>query len=351
MVGALLGWAIAGTGNIARRFAEDMRLSRRGRVVAVASGVPERARALAAAIGDDVVHGTIDAVADLPGVDAVYIAGRNEEHVRIALRCLAAGKPVMVEKPFAATSAQARNIVAAARATNLLAMEAMWMRFLPAIRKLDTIVRSGGIGRMRSIDASLSFDNPNPPESVLFDLGVYPVSLTVQLLGSPRTIMASSTEDGRQSALVLTFPEAIATLSCGFAVQGENRAVVAGTSGLVSTDGPLFAPTMLTVRRSATVAAVGEEFGLAPVSRMPWRDSVRSMLQPLRARRLPIPYRGNGLHYQADHFAECLAAGLKESPVMPLAESVEVIRIVSEAAQMVKSQSAGGSGSKVESGL
>ncbi len=52
------------------------------------------------------------------------------------------------------------------------------------------------------------------------------------------------------------------------------------------------------------------------------------MVSAVKDRRIPVVFEGTGLHYQADHFADCLRQGLGESPVMPLAQSIDVLRLV-----------------------
>lgn len=325
-----LGWAIAGTGGIARRFAADMRLAKRGRVVAVASVTPERAARLAAAIGPDVASGDLDAVLRDPRVGAIYLAGRNDDHCPQALRCLAAGRPVLIEKPIATTTADAERVRRAAADANVLAMEAMWMRFTPGIRRLKALVDTGAIGAVRSIEASLSFRNAAPQASPLLDLGVYPASLAVQLLGSPDRIAALSADAG-DAGVVLSYPNAIVSLRCGFSAEGSNILSVTGETGIIATGAPFFCPSFLTIRRSRGIGPASAEVGLPPPTRLAWLASAKSLLRPLRERRIPTLYRGTGLHYQAEHFAECVEQQIVDSPVMPLAESVEVIRIVEAA--------------------
>ena len=335
---APLGWAIAGTGAIARRFSADMRFSRDGRIVAVASATSERARALAAMIGPTVAHGDLDAILRRPDVGAIYVAGRNEDHCTQALRCLAAGKPVLIEKPLTTSAADARRIVDAARDAGLLAMEAMWMRFTPGMRRFETIVRSGRIGRVRTLEASLSFANDRTGVGPLLDLGVYPVSLAVW----------------RQATLALGYDDAVASLACGFAAEGLNRVGVSGTRGRLLANAPLFAPSLLRVQRTSeptTAPSVDERAQLAPAARPAWRPALVGLLRSFRGEPSAVFMRGSGLHYQADHFAECLQRGLSDSPVMPLAQSIDVLRIVEAAEAAIRDQSSKGSGAKVDAGL
>lgn len=63
---------------------------------------------------------------------------------------------------------------------------------------------------------------------------------------------------------------------------------------------------------------------------------------------MPTLFVGSGLHYQADHFADCVASGRVDSPIMPLAESVDVIRIVEAAEAAMASSSRFEEGQRLE---
>ena len=67
-----------------------------------------------------------------PDVDAVYVNTTHNFHAEHALLAIEAGKPVLVEKAFTVTAAEARRVAEAARACGVFAMEAMWTRFLPS---------------------------------------------------------------------------------------------------------------------------------------------------------------------------------------------------------------------------
>ena len=69
-----------------------------------------------------------------PDIDAIYIATPNALHAEQALRVIAHGKAVLVEKPLATSVADAERIASEAASRKCFAMEAMWTRFLPAVR-------------------------------------------------------------------------------------------------------------------------------------------------------------------------------------------------------------------------
>ena len=75
-----------------------------------------------------------------PGLDVVYVATPHIRHRDDCLACLAAGRAVLVEKPFTLNAAEARTVIEQARRSRLFCMEAMWMRFHPLILKVHSMV-------------------------------------------------------------------------------------------------------------------------------------------------------------------------------------------------------------------
>ena len=126
-------WGILGAGNIAAKFARDVRLTGAS-VALVGSRDAARASAFATEHGIPDAVGGYDALVGSDAVDAIYVATPHSEHRAGALMALEAGKPVLVEKAFARNAVEAREIVDAARGRGLFAMEAMWSRFLPHYR-------------------------------------------------------------------------------------------------------------------------------------------------------------------------------------------------------------------------
>jgi 1,5-anhydro-D-fructose reductase (1,5-anhydro-D-mannitol-forming) len=109
------GWAIAGTGAIARsRMAPA--IARHGRIVAVVSASAERARAFAAETGAARACTTLDQALEDDDVEAVYVGTTNELHAEQAIACLRAGRHVLCEKPLALTLDDADAMLAAAAA-------------------------------------------------------------------------------------------------------------------------------------------------------------------------------------------------------------------------------------------
>ncbi|MBP0615603.1 Gfo/Idh/MocA family protein [Jiella mangrovi] len=348
MTASPIRWGIIGTGHIARRFAGDLRHSATGRLVAVGSRDAGKAAAFAAQFGDEIASGETAAVLERGDVDAVYVGTVNRAHAPLALSALEAGKPVLVEKPLAPTWRDAEAVRAAASARGLLAMEAMWMVFTPGIIRLKAMLAEGAIGSARSLSANLSYARPYRPGEEIFDpetggalldLGVYPVALALHLFGAADETAAIVERNGagsvRQASLISRHGQVLTKLSCGFETEGPNGATVSGEHGRIALAGPFFCPPSLTLTRhfagsrldyrdERAAATSGDAAGDQP-------PPSRPALNAPKAETLPTPFAGSGLQYQADHFAECLCAGLVESPLHPLSRSLAALRIMEQA--------------------
>ena len=332
-------WGILGTGRIAGLFAEALRLAAGARLEAVASRRPEAARAFAAAHGVPRAHLGWEELARDPAVDVVYLATPASLHRAHALALLDAGKPVVVEKPFATSAAEGREVVERARARGLFCMEAMWMRFTPAAREVERLVRGGAIGEVRFLEASLGFPHaPGPGERVfdaergggaLLDLGVYAVSLAHWLLGSPAGVVASATRAGgvdEQMGAVLTFPGgAQAVLSASLRGLLANEACVTGAAGRLRIWEPFLRPERLTVTRAAPARAGPERGRLSSLARHPLFRPLGALRARLGRREFHRPVLGAGYAHEALEAMRALCAGEKESPVLPLEETLRVL--------------------------
>jgi predicted dehydrogenase len=306
-----LRWGVIGTGKIAGAFVDDLHRTGAGRAVAVGS----RTGTAAERFGDahDVArrHGTYEALVEDPDIDAVYVATPHPMHHANARLALEAGRPVLVEKAFTMDAAEARDLVALARASGLFLMEAMWTRFLPHALEIRRLVAAGAVGDIVTVSADHGqWFAPDPasrlfaPElggGALLDLGVYPVSFASMLLGPPDRILAlvepAFTGVDAQTSILLGHPGgAQAVLTCTSAARSPTRAAVVGTEARIEVDGRFYTPSTFTL-----VPRTGD------------------------ARRVEPAHVGHGLHYEATEVARCLADGLLESPVMPLDETVAIM--------------------------
>jgi predicted dehydrogenase len=309
--GQPLRWGVVGTGGIARAFTADLSLTESGTVVAVGSRRQQTAEEFADRLGVPHRHASYQALVDDPDVDAVYVATPHPMHHAAALQALRAGKPTLVEKPFTMNAAEARELVDAARSQDVFLMEAMWTRFLPHITEVRRLLADGALGEVVTViadhgqwfteDAKHRLFAPELGGGALLDLGVYPVSFASMVLGPPDRVVALTdpafTGVDRQTSVLLGHPGgAQAVLTCTLAARSPTRASIVGTEGRIDIDGAFYAPSAFTL-----VPRVGDRV------------------------RYDEPHEGGGLRHQADEVARCLRQGLRESPQMPLDESVSVM--------------------------
>jgi myo-inositol 2-dehydrogenase/D-chiro-inositol 1-dehydrogenase len=110
---------------------------------------PDRARAdgLSAELGAQSLRSEQQVIDD-PGVDAVVVASPDPSHADLALRCMDAGKPVLVEKPLATSVEDARRVVERQRQLGKQLVQVGFMRrYDPAHLAVADAIRAGSIGR------------------------------------------------------------------------------------------------------------------------------------------------------------------------------------------------------------
>jgi predicted dehydrogenase len=314
-------WGVVGPGRIAEKVVEDFAVVDGARPVAVASRSLDRARAFADRHGLERAHGSYaDILAD-PDVDVLYVATPHPQHHALALAALRAGKALLVEKAFTATTAGAAEVVDMARETGVFVMEAMWTRFLPAVVALRDLVADGAIGEVRSVQADLGVAKEYDPADRLFDLalgggalldlGVYVVSFAQMLLGTPERVVAAgslfpSGADAEASLLLDYGDGRAATLTTSLRNALPGQARVFGTTGWIDVLPRFHHPETIVLHR------VGAD--------------------PETITRSPL---GAGYAHELIEVTECVRAGRAESSVMPLADTLAVQTLLGEAADQL----------------
>ena len=126
------------------------------------------------------------AILDDPEIDAVVIATPASTHCDLALRCLAAGKHILVEKPFATRVADVDRIAAAAQQAGRVAMAAHTFIFNDAVRHLKALIDRGELGEVRYIYSQrLNLGRIRPDVDALWNFAPHDVSIIQYLLGDP----------------------------------------------------------------------------------------------------------------------------------------------------------------------
>ena len=305
-------WGIIGTGNIAHKFATGLRACGDAQLMAVGSRQQETADKFAAEFDVPHRHASYEALAADPDVDVVYVSTPHSFHHDNTILCLEAGKHVLCEKPFAINAVQASEMIAVARRRKRFLMDAVWSRFQPAQVKMRELIADGAIGELRMIESDFGFRagvnpkarlfNPELGGGALLDVGVYNVQLASMLFGPPTQIkaLAQLGETGvDEQAAVVTLHEQgrIAFSSTAIRTTTRHAACVFGTGGWITLDEPWWRTNGLTL-----VVA-----GKAPVH-------------------FDTPLVANGYNYEADEVMRCIRAKKLESDVMPLDETLSIMK-------------------------
>jgi len=315
-----IAWGILSTGRIAGKFAEALAFVPDAEIAAVGSRSAEAAQAFGEKYHIPHRHASYAALASDPAVDAIYVATPHNFHYENARLCLENGKAVLCEKPFTLNAPEAEELIAFSRQKKLFLMEAMWTRYLPAAVKLRQLVDKGAIGEVRMVTADLSFRadfdplsrlfNPELAGGALLDVGCYVVSFASMLLGKPNHVTGLSqlgrTGVDEQSAIMLGYENGgVAQLLTGLRAVSPREATVVGSQGWIRVHAPFHVPQRMTIQHG------------------------------LDTQVLDLPYQGNGYNYEAVEVGACLRAGQLESKIMPLDESLEIMRTLDTLRQQV----------------
>ncbi|MGI6746382.1 MAG: Gfo/Idh/MocA family protein [Acutalibacteraceae bacterium] len=186
-------FGIIGPGRVAVRFCEAVKMVSGAKVAAVASTSRERAESFAKSHGIAQSYGSYEQMLSLPEIDVVYIATTHNFHYENIMLCLKYGKGVLCEKSMVTNAAHAKEVFEYAQKHKLFLMEAMWVRYLPAVKKAKEWIDSGRIGRPILASAILGFRakddakdrflNKELGGGAAYDLSVYNIELATYLFG------------------------------------------------------------------------------------------------------------------------------------------------------------------------
>ena len=314
-------WGILATGKIAHTFARDLAVAPGAELVAVGSRRIASAEAFAAEHGGTPYGSYEELVAD-PDVDVVYIATPHALHLENARLCFEAGKHVLCEKPLTLASAEAEEMVRLAAEHDRFLMEAMWTACQPGILTLRERLRSGEFGTPRHLHAELGFRVDAPPEdrmlnpalgaSALLDMGVYPLTFAHLMLGEALDLAAHAALSGEgidlDVAIVGRYPgDALATLTASMTSWSSRRAGIATDLGRIDVD-DFHHPSQITFTSYET----GDTNDTVVIA------EPRPIDHP--------PTLGRGYAHEIVEVGRCLEAGLRESPLVPHAQTLAILR-------------------------
>ncbi len=311
-------WGIIGLGKIAHKFASDLQTIPDAKLHAVASSDALRAKDFAAKYDATFAFGSYQALMDCPDLDAIYIATPHSAHCEMTLLCLQHKIPVLCEKPFAMNFLQVEKMIAMSRENNTFLMEALWTRFLPTTDLLLSLIEKNSIGKILSVHADfgfyLKFDaksrlyNKDLGGGSLLDVGIYPIYLSLLLLGKPTKIQAKAafgkSDVDESCAMIFDYADAqqMAVLKSSIREKTPTEAYIYGEKGKIRLHGRFHEPNI-----GITLEIYGEE----PIF-------------------YPFEWDCIGYAYEAKEVMRCVRAGEKESKTMSHAFSLDLILTLDE---------------------
>ncbi len=300
---------IVGTGRIARRFVPETK---------VVSGIGEIAvynpdKVLTESFADEFgLTPTFSFNELLDKADAVYIASPHLSHYDYAKSALEAGKHVLCEIPLVLSESQARDLYAIAESKGLVLLEASKTAFCPAFSHLVTMVKSGVIGDVVDVRASLSKVvtgplrelDPAQAGGAMTEHASLTLLAIVKLLGTDYTDVSfhSRMEGGVDifTKGVINYPTAVSTITLGIGVKTEGNLVVSGTKGYIYVPAPWWLTDFFEVR---------------------YEDQTKN-------KKFFYSYDGEGLRYELQEFMSMIVNGRKSSYKLRRRESIAICSII-----------------------
>jgi predicted dehydrogenase len=304
-------WGILAPGTIANKFAEGLKAIPNAVLYAVGSRDMGRAKTFAEKHGFEKTYGSYRELAEDPNVDIIYVATPHPQHEEAAILCIENGKAVICEKPFAVNAAQVERMIQCARKKNIFLMEAMWTRFLPTVCKARELIKNGAIGNVRLVNADFGFRTDIKEESRLFalayaggsllDVGIYNLSMCSMIYGEqPERIQAhmvkGSTGADEETSLLLSYKGGqSAQLYSAIRLNTMHEAMIIGENGRIEL--PDY-----------------------------WHGKKLKLINKDGVKEFDLPFEASGYQFEALEVMRCLEEGKKESSVMPLEESLAIVK-------------------------
>ena len=278
-----------------------------------------------------------------PDVDVIYIETPHAFHKQNCLDAIAAGKHVLCEKAFTITAKETQEVLTAAQEKGVFIMEAMWTRFYPLVLTLCRMLHEekviGDIRRtfcdfgldmnMSALGPESRLKNPALGAGSLLDIGIH--SLTWGLLaldaGNGETaeepkIVATQTLSHSidiASSIVLHYPKSGRQGILTSTTEIKSDPVfcrIEGTEGYITVEGlAASVPSSFTVYAKNAGSATGD---------------VEGEVKLAKGKTHTFEKTGKGFYWEADAVALDIAAGRKESAIMPHAETLRVMEMLDE---------------------
>ena len=169
MATKVVRFGIISTAKIAlNRHIPAAKAAKKAQITAISSRGDAKAREAAEKHGIAKWYGSYEALLKDPDIDAVINPLPNSMHCEWTIKAAEAGKHILCEKPLAVSTKEARQMIAAAKANNVVLVEAFTHRFNPHLRLARKLIAEGAIGTVTNLDAALTFPVAEPKGNVRF---------------------------------------------------------------------------------------------------------------------------------------------------------------------------------------
>lgn len=241
-------FAVMGAGIIANKFCDAVSLIPGADVIAVASKSQTRADKFAGRNHIRKAYDSYEKMLQSEKIDGVYIATTPNFHAALAQLCIRYHVPVICEKAMFMNSAEAEETLALAGQEQVFVMEAMWSRFLPAIREARDWLEQGKIGPPHRLQISVgtAFDpvinrrvlDPDIGGGAAFDLTVYTYEIATFFFGldyHKHLVSTTWNDDGIDvnDEVVLNYGSKIAVLSSTCDSVIDQKLEISGMGGRI----------------------------------------------------------------------------------------------------------------------
>ncbi len=302
---------IIGAGWIAHKMAVALAPLKDAQVLAISSRSEEKARDFAAQYGIPKAYGSYEAMVSDPEIDLVYVATPHSHHYQHARLAIEHGKATLVEKAFTANAREAEELIMLAHERGVFVTEAIWTRYMPLSHKVKELMNSGIIGEPRVLTATLCYMmeqkerilRPELCGGALLDLGVYVLNFARMYFGTDITRIVSNCHLGptgvdMMESMSLSYADGrMANLQSGALTLNDRQGIISGTDGYIRVDN-VNCPELIEVWRNY--------------------ELVEQITRPADM--------VNGYEYQVLECKRCIEEGLLESPMIPHAETVSIMR-------------------------
>jgi len=302
---------IIGTGRIARRFVPECATVSGVDITSVYNPDKNASRDFASDFCIPAVAESLDDL--LRSVDAVYIASPHLSHYNYIKSSLEAGKHVLCEIPMVLDGQDAEELYALAEDKGAVLLEASKTAFCPGFNHIVSLVKSGIIGDVVDVRASLSKllsdhslreFNPYEAGGSMTELSPFPLLSIVKLLGRNIADMdfRSKMENGVDvfTKGVINFDNAVSTITIGLGVKTEGNLVVSGTKGYVYVPAPWWLTSYFEVR---------------------YEDQTKN-------RKFFYPFDGEGLRYEVQEFMSMIIKKRISSYMLRKEDSCRIADII-----------------------